>query len=210
MSAPTPSQPRPRLAPAHALRAGDPALGPIDDLALARRTLEEFDAPDAEQARMRDFILRFVEEHPADAHRRTCLEGHLTASALLLDASGTRALLTHHKKLGRWLQLGGHCDGDANLAAAALRECQEESGIEKLRIDPVPFDVDVHRIPARKDEPEHWHLDTRFLVWAPAGVDFVVSDESHDLAWVGAQELAGLAVDDSVRRLYVRAGLVAS
>ena len=125
----------------------------------------------------------------------------------MIDGSGTRALLTHHKKLDRWLQLGGHCDGDANLAASALRECQEESGIEALVIDPVPFDVDVHRIPARKNEPEHWHLDTRYLVWAPPSAQFVVSDESHDLAWVGPEELGELEIDESVRRLFVRAGL---
>src|SRR5262245_64485460 len=114
-------------------------------------------------------MLAFVDEHPLDAHRRTLLVGHLTASAIVLDPRRQRVLLTLHKKPGRWLQLGGHCDGDANLPGSALRECREESGIAGLAINPEPIDLDCHRIPTRPGEPEHWHLDTRFLVRAPEG-----------------------------------------
>ncbi|MBI5362488.1 MAG: NUDIX hydrolase [Planctomycetes bacterium] len=150
-------------------------------------------------------MLRFVDEHPEDAHQRTLLVGHLTASALVIDSTGERALLTHHKKLGRWLQLGGHCDGDANLPGVALRECIEESGIAGLAIDPVPLDLDVHVIPARKDEPEHLHLDTRFLVHAPTDAREVLSDESIALRWFRPEELATIPTDDSVHRLFERA-----
>lgn len=146
-------------------------------------------------------MLAFIEEHPLDAHLRTCLEGHLTASAILVDASATKVLLTHHKKLGRWLQLGGHCDGDADLARVALREATEESGIDGLGIDPVPIDVDVHVIPAREGEPEHLHLDTRFLVRAPAGAVERASDESLELRWFDRDEARAIDTDDSVRRL---------
>jgi 8-oxo-dGTP pyrophosphatase MutT (NUDIX family) len=172
------------------------------DTAYARALLAAWRAPDAGQAAERDRIVAWIDRYPADAHLRTRLEGHLTASALVVDAEGRRALLTHHRKLGRWLQLGGHCDGDANLPRAALREALEESGIDGLRIDPTPIDVDVHAIPARGTEPEHLHLDTRFLVVAQPGASFRVSAESHDLAWFGAEDLARIATDASVARLF--------
>jgi len=176
------------------------------DPALARRILSAWTPPDEDQARTRDRILAFIDEHPRDAHLRSCEPGHLTASAIVLDAEGKRVLLTHHRKLGRWLQLGGHCDGDPDLARVALREATEESGIEGLAIDPVPIDVDVHVIPARKDEPEHLHLDTRFLVRAPEGARERASDESLELRWFDLREAAAIETDDSVRRL-LRIGL---
>jgi len=181
------------------LRTQDLASTP--DLAVARHLLAAWDPPSLDQERTRDRILAFVDEHPLDAHRRTCLAGHLTASALVLDAAGERALLTFHAKLRKWLQLGGHCDGDANLAAVALREAIEESGIEELEIDPLPVDLDVHAIPARRGEPEHLHLDVRFLVHAPAGARPRASDESVELRWFTRAEAEDLEIDESVRRL---------
>jgi 8-oxo-dGTP pyrophosphatase MutT (NUDIX family) len=170
------------------------------DLAAAGHLLASWKPPTREQADVRDRILAFLEEHPRDAHLRTCVPGHLTASAIVLDARGGRVLLTHHRKLGRWLQLGGHCDGDADLAAVALREATEESGIEGLAIDPVPIDVDIHAIPARKREPEHLHLDTRFLVLAPEGAEACPSSESLELRWVSRAEIDGLHADESLLR----------
>jgi 8-oxo-dGTP pyrophosphatase MutT (NUDIX family) len=184
------------------LRDGDLSSEP--DTAFARRLLVAWRPPDAEQAATRDRIVAWIDAHPDDAHRRTLLAGHLTASALVIDAGAERALLTHHKKLDRWLQLGGHCDGDANLVRVALREAIEESGIADLVIDPDPIDVDVHTIPARGSEPEHWHLDVRFVVRAPAHARAVVSAESHALRWVGSDDLCDLATDVSVRRLFKR------
>jgi 8-oxo-dGTP pyrophosphatase MutT (NUDIX family) len=174
------------------------------DTACARALLATWAAPDAEQCAARDRIVAWIERYPADAHRRERREGHLTASALVVDHSRGAALLTHHRQLGRWLQLGGHCDGDANLARCALREATEESGIEGLRIDPRPLDLDVHAIPARPGEPEHWHLDTRFLVLAPAGAIEALSDESLALRWFRPADLAGIPTDESVRRLFRR------
>lgn len=171
-------------------------------LGSARALVEAYLPRDERQARFRREILSFLLEHPADAHLRTCQPGHLTASALVVDARHERALLTHHRKLNRWLQLGGHCDGDSNLAAVALREACEESGIEELEIDPRLIDLDIHPIPARANEPEHLHLDARFLVFAPPGAREVVGDESHRLAWISPAELPALDVDESVRRLF--------
>jgi 8-oxo-dGTP pyrophosphatase MutT (NUDIX family) len=174
---------------------------PARGLEHARAIVAAFEPYDADQAAQRDQILAFIDEH-SDALHRSCLEGHLTASGLVIDAQGRRGLLTHHKKLDRWLQLGGHVDGDGDLSRSALRECVEESGIDALTVDPLPIDLDCHRIPARKDEPEHWHLDVRFRVEAPAGAREVVSEESHALGWFTAAELAELDTDDSVRRLF--------
>jgi 8-oxo-dGTP pyrophosphatase MutT (NUDIX family) len=177
-------------------------LTACSDLALARKILTSFRPPTKEQLEARQRMLAFIEEHPIDAHLRSCVPGHLTASALIVDARGERALLTHHKKLGRWLQLGGHCDGDANLANVALRECIEESGIDGLEIDATPVDLDVHWIPPHKSDAGHWHLDTRFLVRAPAGARESITDESLELSWWSPDELLTLETDDSVRRLF--------
>lgn len=183
------------------LVAGMPELAPIADLARARSTIERHVPRDRKQAQAREFVLAWIDAHP-DALLRSCLDGHLTSSALVLDASGARALLTLHRKLGRWLQLGGHCDGDANLAGSALREASEESGISGLAIDPELIDLDCHRIPARAGEPEHWHLDARFLVRAPPAALARISQESRALRWFTPEELAGLATDESVLRLF--------
>jgi 8-oxo-dGTP pyrophosphatase MutT (NUDIX family) len=137
-----------------------------------------------------------------DAFARELAVGHFTGSAWLVSADGLRVLLTHHRKLGLWLQLGGHADGDTDLARVALREAEEESGLHGLSIEPAIFDLDRHRIPARGADPEHWHYDVRYVVRAGADENFVVSDESHALAW---REIDGIvgdeAADDSVRRM---------
>jgi 8-oxo-dGTP pyrophosphatase MutT (NUDIX family) len=184
------------------MAVGQDGLRAEPDLARAREILAAYPAPDAEQEATRRRMLAFIEAHPEDAHLRTCLEGHLTASSLILDADGERALLGFHKKLGRWLQLGGHCDGDANLAHVALREAQEESGIEALEIDSTPVDLDIHTIPARPGEPEHLHLDTRYLLRAAPGSVPVVSEESLELCWVTPEEARSMELDDSLRRLF--------
>ena len=139
-----------------------------------------------------------------DAHpyRRERLAGHFTASAWLVSADGRRALLTHHRKLDRWLQPGGHADGDRDLARAALREAEEESGLRDLRVDPALFDLDRHWIPARGAEPGHWHYDARFVVLATGDETFVVGEESHDLAWRDIDAIANdAAADASLTRM---------
>ncbi|MCY2960484.1 MAG: NUDIX hydrolase [Planctomycetota bacterium] len=178
------------------------ALREEPSTSFARALLAGWSPRNPAQALERDRIVAWIDRYPADAHRRTRLEGHLTASVLVVDPERGAGLLTHHRKLGRWLQLGGHCDGDANLARAALREAVEESGIADLRIDPHPLDVDVHAIPARPGEPEHWHLDTRFLVLAPPGCVEALSEESLALRWFRPDELVRIPTDGSVQRLF--------
>ena len=138
----------------------------------------------------------------ADPFVRERLDGHFTASAWLVDRTGTRVLLTHHRKLGAWLQLGGHADGDRDLRAVALREAEEESGLAGLRVEPGIFDLDRHWIPARGDVPGHWHYDVRYVVHATAGEDFVVGEESLDLAWRPVADVAAdPQADASLRRM---------
>lgn len=138
----------------------------------------------------------------ADAFLRGRLAGHFTGSAWLVDRSGTRVLLTHHRKLDRWLQPGGHADGDRDLEGVALREAEEETGLRGLRVEPGIFDLDRHRIPEHRGVPEHWHYDVRFIVRAGEDEAFVVSEESHALAWRPVVDIAGDAeADPSLRRM---------
>jgi 8-oxo-dGTP pyrophosphatase MutT (NUDIX family) len=147
-----------------------------------------------------------------DPFVRERLAGHFTASAWLVSRDGQRVLLTHHRKLGLWLQLGGHADGDRDLVRAALKEAEEESGLTGLVIESQLFDLDRHWIPGHKDVPAHWHYDVRYVVRAGGGEAFVVSDESHDLAWRGIASLVeDETADASLRRMaakwLARAGL---
>lgn len=149
-------------------------------------------------------IEAFVREH-ADCFQRSLTHGHLTGSAWLLDSSGQRVLLTHHRKLDRWLQLGGHADGDPNLLEVALREAREESGIPDIRpLSEEIFDLDIHPIPAARGEPAHLHLDIRFLLQVCGRDEFVVSDESHALGWFTRDELATMELDEAVLRMCVK------
>ena len=173
----------------------------MSNRAPLKRLLEEYAAASPEQAALRAQFLGFVAAHP-DCCRRELAIGHVTGSALLLDHRGERVLLTHHRKLDRWLQPGGHADGDTDLAAVALRECEEESGLPGLRVEPAVFDLDRHWIPERPGEPGHWHYDVRFVVHAGLEQDFQVSAESHALAWFSLKEVAkDRAFDASLRRM---------
>ena len=144
-------------------------------------------------------ILDFITTHD-DALHRTCLTGHLTGSALVVDDTRTRVLLLLHAKLGRWLQPGGHADGEGHLGTVALTEAWEETGVEGLQLLGPAVDCDVHTIPERGDEPEHLHLDVRYLVLAPPDAQVRGNHESHGLRWVGLDELPRLATDDSLVR----------
>jgi 8-oxo-dGTP pyrophosphatase MutT (NUDIX family) len=139
---------------------------------------------------------------PGAVFERNHLTGHFTGSAWLVSADRERVLLMHHRKLGRWLQLGGHADGDMDLARVALREAEEESGLGKLTVEPEIFDLDRHRIPARGDEPEHWHYDVRYVVRAIGSEAFSVNEEALALAWKPIAEVASDAgSDQSLRRM---------
>ncbi len=146
-------------------------------------------------------MIRFAEEH-SDCLHRTCVPGHLTGSAWIVDPPRCCTLLTHHRKLDKWLQLGGHADGDGDLLAVALREAREESGLTRLRaVSPVVFDVDRHWIPPRKNEAGHHHYDVRFMIEADPAEPLTVTSESKDLAWVEIARVTSLNPEDSMARM---------
>ena len=145
-------------------------------------TLEKWRPDGRGQESLREAFLGFLAARP-DACQRSCVPGHITASAIVLDAAGEHVLLTLHPRVGAWLQLGGHCEpSDRSLVEAALREATEESGIPGLRIDPDPVHVDVHPITCSLGVPTR-HFDVRFRVHAPVGARPVRSPESVDLQW---------------------------
>ena len=149
-------------------------------------------------------IGEFVRSH-AECFERSLEIGHITASAWLINRAGSHVLLTHHRKLAMWLQLGGHADGNPDVLAVALREACEESGID--RIVPVSkdiFDVDVHEIPERPGESSHLHYDIRFLLTTCDDESTRISDESIELRWVAMDDILQLDVDTSIRRMHAR------
>ncbi|MBB1242798.1 NUDIX domain-containing protein [Streptomyces durbertensis] len=182
-----------------------PDTAPAALHADAARTLHEWAAPDAAQDALRRAYLDHLDAHP-DGMWKACRSGHLTASALVIDPAGERVLLTLHRKLEMWLQMGGHCEPeDGTLAAAALREATEESGIGGLTLLPGgPVRLDRHSTPCAV------HLDVQYAALAPPGAAESVSEESLELRWyryADAADLAELAAvaDDSVLRLVTAA-----
>jgi 8-oxo-dGTP pyrophosphatase MutT (NUDIX family) len=148
-------------------------------------------------------VERFVEFVGANERcfERDLWHGHITGSAWLVDAGGDRTLLTHHRKLGRWLQPGGHSDGDPRPLRVAMAEAREESGLDVRPLSVDIFDLDVHEIPARHADPAHLHFDVRFVLQAVGGEDFTVSEESLDLAWVPIDRIRDFSEEESVLRM---------
>ncbi len=176
--------------------SGDAHPGP---LRATRTVLRDWDPPCPPQARLRDEFLRHLDEHP-DALLRTCRPDHLTASVLVISPGAERVLLTLHAKAGAWFQLGGHLEPeDAGVVEAAAREAHEESGLERLRLDPVPVHLDIHPVPFCGEGVRH--LDVRFVAVAddPDGTDGapLPTEESSDLRWWPVDALLAGAIPGS-------------
>jgi 8-oxo-dGTP pyrophosphatase MutT (NUDIX family) len=183
----------------HLHRAGDPELLPSDRLSDARAAVVGALSGHEEVESARRRIITFLDAHP-DALHRGCAEGHLTGSAMVVEPQAERFLLMFHAKVKRWLQPGGHADGDANLAGVSLKEATEETGIDGLAVMTPAIDLDVHEFRAA-GEPLHLHLDVRHLVVAPPGAVHRGNHESLGLRWVTHAELTELDVHDDLGRL---------
>jgi 8-oxo-dGTP pyrophosphatase MutT (NUDIX family) len=173
--------------------------------------LDELAAYAPADARERDMVERvraFVATHER-CFERGLLVGHVTGSAWIVDRAGRAALLLHHRKLGKWLQPGGHADGDPDVRGVALREAVEETGLQTLApAEAGIYDVDAHDIPARGAEPAHVHYDVRYAFFADRNEAPHTSPESHDVRWVPLDEIEALGIDASVRRLISKTALL--
>ena len=164
-------------------------------LGLLRRYRQRHPAEDAAHR-----FQGFVRRQPRCFERDCWDDGHVTASAALLDPRREAMLMTLHAKLGRWLQLGGHADGETDALAVACREATEESGLEVAPASLEPIDVDIHGIPAHGGDPAHFHYDVRFVLLAEAGAPRP-TEESLGLKWVPLKNMAAVTAEESILRL---------
>ena len=147
-------------------------------------------------------IIDFIRNNK-DCFERSLKTGHITGSAWLLNKKGSHALLMHHTKLDKWFQLGGHCDGNPDVCSVAVKEAQEESGIQSIApIKDTIFDLDVHLIPVIKDEPEHYHFDIRFLLQVKSDEDIIQNKESKELRWINKDKKSIPTDNQSVVRMF--------
>ncbi len=147
-------------------------------------------------------ILEFLAKHQHNAYNRELLVGHITASAFLINSDASKFLLMHHKKIDRWLQPGGHCDGEIDVLNTAIKEAQEESGVEDIKaVSNQIYDIDIHPIPAYKDVPSHEHFDVRFLLQTVSSDEFVKNNESLELRWIDFDSNIPLNLTPSIFRM---------
>lgn len=171
------------------------------------RMLERYAAAHVEEEATTRRIRALLAGEPRCFERDCYAPGHVTASAWIVSRERRSVLLTHHRKLDRWLQLGGHTDGEVDVLAAALREAREESGIERFAVipsaaAPVILDVDVHLIPARPGEPAHEHHDIRFLLeTSEASALARQVAESKALRWFPASGIEAQLAEESLARM---------
>jgi 8-oxo-dGTP pyrophosphatase MutT (NUDIX family) len=157
-----------------------------------------------EEVQFKQQMIEFVNQNP-DCFERSLLIGHITGSAWIVDKSRQFTLLTHHRKLDKWFQTGGHCDGDSDVLNVAMKEAQEETGLTDIQaINPNIFDIDIHEIPERKGVPTHLHYDVRFLLEADMNEPLIISSESSDLAWVELSKVSQLNDSQSIMRMVLK------
>lgn len=169
------------------------------DRETLRLHLQSYSSSFREEQSFVDAFLKLL-EHPS-CYLRTHLPGHLTGSAFIVSPDHTQVLLIHHAKLNRWLQPGGHADGDENILAVALREMVEETGLEPTHQPSTFFDIDIHSIPARGDFPLHSHYDVRFLFEVDPRKQIFRNHESTDLKWIDLTALSDYTDSASIIRM---------
>lgn len=166
------------------------------------KAINDYSSPFSEEIEYKKQILNFLLEHDIYLGKEN-QAGHITGSAWLIQPDGRKVLMTHHKKLDRWLQLGGHTETDETVSQSALREAKEESGLENISfLYKSIFDMDVHLIPAKGDTPEHYHYDIRFLLVANDPDEKVlISDESNDIKWIHLAQIKEYSTERSIVRM---------
>lgn len=163
--------------------------------------LEKHSPIDDIESKMKNETIEFVNAN-TDCFKRELLIGHVTGSAWIVNDTRTHVLMMHHRKLNQWFQPGGHCDGDSDVLKVALKEANEETGLENLKVvDGEIYDVDVHQIPERKGVPAHYHYDVRFLIEADMNEPLIVTEESNDLAWVSLEKISDHNDSESIMRM---------
>ena len=173
---------------------------------LLLQLLENHQPSTQEETLFKEQMIEFVEQNP-DCFERSLLTGHITGSAWIVDKSRQFTLLTHHRKLDKWFQTGGHCDGDSDVMNVAMKEAVEETGLSDIQlISSNIFDIDIHEIPERKGVPAHLHYDVRFLLEADMNEPLIISSESSDLAWVELTKVSELNDSQSIMRMVFKGG----
>jgi 8-oxo-dGTP pyrophosphatase MutT (NUDIX family) len=162
--------------------------------------LEKYNSIYSEELDYKQNMLQLIELAPR-CYSRDLLEGHFTASAFIVNNDCTKTLLVKHRKLNKWLQPGGHCDGEQNLLKVAIKEANEETGLSNFDTDSEIFDIDIHSIPERKGVPEHLHYDVRFLLISNENDELKISDESVDLQWIPLGQIVNYNPDASIMRM---------
>jgi 8-oxo-dGTP pyrophosphatase MutT (NUDIX family) len=168
---------------------------------LLSNLLNNYFPIDISENKYKEKMILYLQNEP-NCFERSLLKGHFTGSAFVINRTKTKTILVNHAKLNRWLQPGGHCDGDTNVANVALKEVMEETGLKKLEIvENEIFDIDIHSIPQRKNVPEHLHLDVRFLIYADEDEIITGSDESTDVKWFAIEEVEQFNCEWSIMRM---------
>lgn len=168
------------------------------------QSLENYQPSTPEEILFKEQMIDFVQENSA-CFERSLLIGHVTGSAWIVDKSRQFTLLTHHRKLNKWFQTGGHCDGDSDVLNVAMKEALEETGLSDIQmISSNIFDIDIHDIPERKGVPAHLHYDVRFLLEADMNEPLIISSESSDLAWVELAKVSELNDSQSIMRMVLK------
>ena len=166
--------------------------------------LENHQPATPEETQFTQQTIEFINQNP-DCFERTLLIGHVTGSAWIVDKSRQFTLLTHHRKLDKWFQTGGHCDGDSDVLNVAMKEALEETGLTDIQvISSNIFDIDIHEIPERKGVPTHLHYDIRFLLEADMNKPLIISSESSDLDWVELSKVSQLNDSESIMRMVLK------
>lgn len=175
----------------------DPAMVGSSEPRAAWHHVAPIHVEELEETKRKFFELTALEPGALD---RATSPGHLTGSALVFNHDASETLLLFHTKLQRWLQPGGHADGEANLARVALKEATEETGMAGLEVVDPAIDLDIHNVAPPGADPV-WHYDVRFVVFAPVGAQPVGNHESQDIRWVPLSNLDQYELDEGHHRL---------